>query len=137
MSLSSDVSIRTAWPEDQAFVADVLSDQLRRANHKDATALTNRILDSASTRILIATRDRRIIGWLAYAAIPRIRAVLFAYVRKDDRGQGVGRSLLNAAFPSRKGQVVYAGLTGGMSKTATNLLLHHYAALQMNLEDLI
>lgn len=127
------LSIRPAWPEDQAFVAATWAEQLSRGHHADANATVDRILDAPSTRILVACDGRRIVGWLAYAAIPRVRAVLFAYVRRNDRLQGVARELVDAAWPSGIGTWVHAGLRGGSTKA----LLQRYPATEVPLSELL
>ena len=129
---SSDVVIRPAWPEDQAFVAATFAEQLDRGQHDKPHAIVDRVIDSPSTRILIATRAGRIVGWLAYVAAPRVRAVLFVYVRRQERTQGIARQLVQAAFP-RAGQLVHGGLRGGSTKS----LLQRFSAIEMPLDDLI
>lgn len=144
-----DISIRTAQPNDQAFVAATWAEQLTRGHHADANAIVDRALDSDTTRVLVALENHRIVGWLAYAAIPRVRAVLFAYVRRNDRLQGVARSLADAAWPQYapgprvmggaidvaggRGAWVHAGLRGGSTKS----LLQRFQTTQMTLEDLL
>jgi ribosomal protein S18 acetylase RimI-like enzyme len=130
---SRAITIRSAGAGDQAFVAATFAEQLSRGNHRDANAIVDRILDSEATRVLIATEDHRIVGWLAYAAIPRVRAVLFAYVRNKARGQGIARELTDAAWPRRAGSWVHAGLRGGSTKA----LLERFNATAMSLEELL
>ena len=127
------IAIRPGRADDQAFVAATMSEQLARGHHDDANALVDRILDSESTRVLVAIENGRIIGWLAYAAIPRVRPVLFLYVRRNDRLQGVARSLVDAAWPKRSGQYVHAGLRGGSTKS----VLQRFSAIEMPLDELI
>jgi len=128
----ASVDVRPALPEDQAFVGATFAEQLSRGGHSDANALVDRILDAESTRVLIALERGRIVGWLAYAAIPKVRAVLFIYVRRNNRLYGVARSLVDAAWP-RAHSWVHAGLRGGSTKT----LLQRFQATQMSLEDLL
>ena len=134
-----DIRVRAAWPEDQAYVAATLADQLERGGHVGVNSsagfvgLVDQIIDSPTTRVLVATEHHRIVGWLAYAAIPRVRAILFAYVRRHDRMQGVARKLADAAWPTGKGQWVHGGLRGGSTKA----LLQRYAAIEMPLGDLL
>jgi ribosomal protein S18 acetylase RimI-like enzyme len=127
------VMIRPARPDDQAFVAATWAEQLSRGHHTDANAIVDRTLDSSTTRVLVAVEGGRIVGWLAYAAIPRVRAVLFAYVRRQHRMSGVARSLVDTAWPARTGAWVHAGLRGGSTKT----LLQRFTATQMSLEELL
>lgn len=130
---ASALTIRPAYPEDQAFVAATMSEQLQRGRCTDANATVDRVLDSDSVRVLIALDGGRIVGWLAYAAIPRVRAVLFVYVRRSSRLQGVARALVDEAWPSRKGQWVHGGLTG----TSTKTLLQRHSVVEMPLSDLL
>ena len=127
------MSICSAGPQDQAFVAATFAEQLSRGGRTDANATVDRVLDSDVTRVLIAVEQGRIIGWLAYAAIPRVRAVLFAYVRRPRRMQGIARELADAAWPARTGAWVHAGLCGGSTKT----LLARFPATAMKLEELL
>ena len=127
------IAIRPGRADDQAFVAATMSEQLARGHHDDANALVDRILDSESTRVLVAIENGRIVGWLAYAAIPRVRALLFLYVRRNDRMQGVARSLVDTAWPKRSGQYVHAGLRGGSTKS----VLQRFSAIEMPLDELI
>lgn len=131
-AVSPPIEIRAAWPEDQAFVAATFAEQLERGHHDKPHAIVDRVLDSSSTRVLIATRHGRIVGWLAYVSVPRVRAVLFVYVRRQERAVGVARQLVDAAFP-RAGQWVHGGLRGGSTKS----LLQRFSAIEMPLEDLI
>jgi len=127
------MSIRPARADDQAFVAATFAEQLTRGGRTDANAVVDRVLDSTSTRVLVAIEDHRIVGWLAYAPIPRVRAVLFAYVRSKRRLEGVARELCDAAWPRRSGTWVHAGLRGGSTKT----LLQRFSATEMPLEELL
>jgi len=128
------VTVRPAGPDDQAFVAATFVEQLTRCQHRDANQIVDRVLDATSTRVLVATDgDGRIVGWLAYVAIPKVRAVLFAYVRNKRRLQGVGRDLADAAWPRRSGAWVHAGLRGG----STHGLLRRFSATEMSLEELL
>jgi hypothetical protein len=84
--------------------------------------------------VLVALDDRgRIAGWLAYVPMPRARVVLFAYVRRAERLQGVARQLLATAWPAGRGSYVHAGLRGASTKS----LLQRYSALEMPLDDLL
>jgi len=134
----SEIDIRTAWPEDQAWVASTFREQLVRgqpaASYASVDRIVDRVLDSSRTHVLMATRGRRLIGWLAYVEMPRVRALLFCYVRKDDRGAGVARMLADQAWPRRAGQWVHAGLRGG---TTAKLLERHRDALEMDLGELL
>lgn len=129
------VSIRPARPEDQAFVAATFVEQLARGHCKDANLVVDRVLDSETTRVLVAIDPAtgRITGWLAYAAIPRVRAVLFVYVRSKSRLQGVAHELAAAAWSSSTRPWVHAGLCGGSTKS----LLQRFAATEMDLSELI
>lgn len=127
------ITIRSARPEDQAFVAATFAEQLSRGNHADANTLVDRVLDASTTRVLVALENYRIVGWLAYAAIPRVRAVLFAYVRRPNREQGVARELIDVAWPRRAGSWVHGGLRGGSTKG----LLARFSTTEMKLEELL
>lgn len=127
------VLIRPADRTDQSFVAATFAEQLSRGHHADANGAVDRVLDSPTTRVLVALEHGRIVGWLAYAAIPRVRAVLFAYVRRPNRRQGIAHGLAAAAWPSGTGSWVHAGLRGGSTKT----LLEQFSAIEMDLGDLL
>jgi len=127
------LTIRPAAAEDQAFVAATFAEQLERGHHAKPNAIVDRVLDSDATRVMIALNRGRIAGWLAYAAIPRVRAVLFAYVRREHRLQGVARELAEAAWPTLTGAWVHGGLRGGSTRT----LLARYPATEMTLEELL
>ena len=129
----SALDIRPACAGDQAFVAATFAEQLSRGHHSDANQIVDRVLDSTQTRVLVACDGGRILGWLAYSAIPRVRAVLFVYVRRQARNQGVARELADAAWPSGTGTWVHGGLRGG----STRELLERFTALAMPIEDLI
>lgn len=133
IALASDVTIRDALPEDQAFVSATFAEQLSRGGCHDANAVVDRVIDSDSTRVLIALEHGRIVGWLAYAAIPKVRAVLFAYVRKNNRLGGVARDLATAAWPRNTGAWVHAGLRG----SSTKALLQRFPATLVSLDDLL
>ena len=123
------LEIRPGQPEDQAFVSATFAEQLSRGGAHDANAIVDRVIDSDSTRILIALEHGRIVGWLAYAAIPRVRAVLFIYVRKNNRLGGVARDLASAAWPRNTGAWVHAGLKGSSTKS----ILQKFQATQVDL----
>jgi GNAT superfamily N-acetyltransferase len=125
--------IRPGRADDQAFVAATFAEQLARGHHHDSNATVDRVLDSSMTRVLVACDGGRIVGWLAYSAIPRVRAVLFAYVRRQARGKGVARELVDAAWPNRVGAWVHCGLRGG----STRELLEKYTATDVPIEDLL
>lgn len=127
------ISIRPACAEDQAFVGATFAEQLTRGGHREPNAVVDRVLDADATRVLIALEHNRIVGWLAYAAIPRVRAVLFVYVRRRERLNGVARDLVDAAWPRHSGAWVHAGLRGG----STHSLLQRFTATEMSLEDLL
>lgn len=128
------LAIRPARADDQAFVAATFAEQLSRGHHQDSNAIVDRVLDSPQTRVLLACDDKgRIVGWLAYSAIPRVRAVLFVYVRRHGREHGVARDLVDAAWPDGRGAWVHGGLRGG----STRSLLAKFTGLEMPLEDLL
>lgn len=127
------VVIRTGRPDDQAFVAATLAEQLQRGHHAGANSIVDRIFDSPRVAVLIAERDNRIIGWLAYARIPRVRAVLFLYTRRADRTAGIARALTDSAFPTGRGQWVHAGLRGSSTKS----VLQRFPAVEMTLGELL
>lgn len=129
----SALLIRPARSDDQAFVAATFAEQLSRGHHQDSNAIVDRVLDSPQTRVLVARDGGRIVGWLAYSAIPRVRAVLFVYVRRQGREHGVARELVDAAWPDGRGAWVHGGLRGG----STRSLLEKFAAVEMPLPDLL
>jgi hypothetical protein len=135
---AASVEVRQAWPSDQAFVAATFREQLARqhgaAPYRTVDRVVDRILDSERTRVLVACEGKRLVGWLAYVEMPRVRAILFAYVRKDDRAKGVGAALADAAWPKRKGEWVHCGLRGGSTK---QLLERYTTAIEMDLNELI
>jgi len=126
------LSIRPACADDQAFVAATFAEQLERGRHQKPNAIVDRVLDSDRTRVLVALDGGRIAGWLAYAAIPRVRAVLFLYVRRQYRTGGVARELCDAAW-LKPAPWVHGGLRG----TSTASLLQRYPATAMELEELL
>lgn len=127
------LSIRPACAGDQAFVASTFAKQLIRSDHSDANQIVDRVLDSSQTRVIVACDGGRILGWLAYSAIPRVRAVLFVYVRRQARNQGVARELADAAWPDGRGSWVHGGLRGG----STRELLERFTTLEMDLGELL
>ena len=127
------LSIRPARADDQAFVAATFAEQLQRGHHHDANQVVDRVLDSSVTRVLVATEAGRIVGWIAFAAIPRVRCVLFVYVRRQQRTQGVARELVDAAWPARAGAWVHAGLRGG----STRSLLQRFPATEVAIEEVL
>lgn len=130
------ITIRSAGPTDQAYVGATMAEQLSRGGRNrqhDSNATVDRVLDADTTRVIVAVEDGRIIGWLAYAAIPRVRAVLFMYVRNKHRQQGVARRLVDAAWPKRTGAWIHGGLHGG----STKMLLERFATTEMPLEELL
>lgn len=135
--IAPSIEVRKAWPDDQRFVAATFSEQLMRGqpavSGQKADRVVDRVLDSERTRVLVASDGDRLVGWLAYVEIPRVRALLFTYVRKQYRGQGIAAALASQAWPSGAGQWVHAGLRGGSTKQ----LLERFSAVEMPLEDLI
>lgn len=123
--------IREAAPGDQAYVAATLTKQLEQ--HEQPNALADRIFDSANIRIWIAESDTRILGWLVCAKITGVRALLYVYVRRAERGHGVARMLANTAWPARRGQWVHGGLRGQALKS----LLERYRPIEMSLKELL
>ena len=138
LSDAPSVEVRAAWPQDQAFVAATFREQLARqhaaAPYKTADRIVDRILDSERTRVLVAVDGKRLIGWLAYVEMPRVRALLFAYVRKEHRSQGVARALAAKAWPRATGQWIHCGLRGGSTR---QLLERFSGALEMPLEEML
>lgn len=130
---ASVLSIRPARADDQAFVAATFAEQLSRGHHHDANQVVDRVLDSSMTRVLVACDAGRIVGWLAYSAIPRVRAVLFMYVRRQARDRGVARELADTAWPGRSGAWVHGGLRGATTRS----LLERHKTTAMDLDDLI
>jgi predicted N-acetyltransferase YhbS len=131
--IATALSIRPARADDQAFVAATFAEQLARGHHADANQVVDRVLDSTMTRVIVACDEGRILGWLAYSAIPRVRAVLFVYVRRQARERGVARELVDAAWPSRGGAWVHGGLRGATTRS----LLERHRSTAMDLEDLL
>jgi len=130
---SPTVTVRPAWPEDQAFVGSTFAEQLERGGHKNGNRIADRVLNSDRVRVLIATdADGRIVGWLAYVPMPRVRAVVFGYVRNKLRLQGIARELARAAWP-KGGAWVHGGLRGASTKG----LLGQFKATEVKLEDLL
>lgn len=132
------IVVRPARPDDQAFVTATMSEQLARAGSKDANAIVDRVASSDAVRVLVAIDPDRppgrdCVGWLVFAPIPRVRAVLFVYVRRGNRNRGIAQTLVNAAWPKRSGQWVHAGLVGG----STRSLLQRFNAVEMPLSDLL
>lgn len=126
--------IREARPDDAAFVAATFADQLSRGRHHDANHIVDKVLDSRRVKALVAVGDgHRLSGWLIYVPTPRVRALVFAYVRHKQRLTGVGRSLAAHAWPDREGRWVHAGLRGG----STSSLLRRFPSTEVSLEELL
>ena len=135
VAASRQIDIRPAWPQDQAFVAATFREQLaRRSSYRDADRIVDRILDSDRTRILLAVDGKRLVGWLAYVEIPRVRAVLFTYVRKEYRGGGLARQLVDTAWPRKSGSFVHAG---GLAGGDTTRILARFPSTEVDLGELI
>lgn len=126
--------IREARPDDAAFVAATFSEQLSRGRHHDAHEIVNRVLDSKRVKVLVSVEDNyRLNGWLIYVPTPRVRALVFAYVRNKQRLNGLGRAMAAQAWPDREGRWVHAGLRGG----STSSLLRRFPSTEVLLEEML
>lgn len=150
------IVIRAAQPSDQAYVSATLADQLQRASqgsYDTVNDVVNRIFDSPRTRVAIAEEGRRIVGWLAYAAIPKVRALLFVYVRREERNRGIARRLAHAVWAKSTGAYVHPGLRGrkvpllrdgvavldgrGTALDLIDALKQRHSAIEMKLEEML
>ena len=128
------LAIREARPDDASFVAATFGEQLSRGRHHDAHDIVNRVLDSRRTRILVGADDtHRLVGWLIYVPTPRVRTLVFAYVRAKQRMSGIAREMAAQAWPGKSGAWVHAGLRGG----STSSLLRRFAATEVPLEEML
>lgn len=114
------VSIRPAIAADQRFVAatwfhSMLGGRNRAPRlRRRLNAQIDRVLDDATTRALVACKGERIVGWLVYSTTPVWRVVHYAYVRDDDRGHGICKRLIDAAWPANQTRLI-ATMRGPMT----------------------
>ncbi len=126
--------IRRATTADQNYVADTWVNSMgpNRANGE----LVTKLLDQDQTRILVAERAGKIIGWVAYSDLGKARALLYVYVRHSRqhqfRLQGVGRALMESAGFDLAKPIVYA-LEGPTSGS----LLARYTGVKMQVAELL
>lgn len=110
------VGFRFANGDDQAYigrtwVASVVGDGHAADRHafRDTNDLVDRILDEATTHILVCCEPadrKRIIGWIAYTT-GIVPVLLYINVRHHDRKQGIGRELFRRAGLDEARQLAY------------------------------
>lgn len=80
----------------------------RASGDRRVNALVDKLLDDKRTRVIV-TCDRddtnRIIGWLAFARIPGARIVEGIHVRRQRRGEGLAKRMLEHA--DMRGAVIH------------------------------
>lgn len=97
--------VREPRPTDQGYIASTwarsMTHNSRRWTRRNHAALSvDRVLDHASTAVLVACKDGepdRIVGWLCWAKVDAARVVHYCYVRDSWRREGVMSALLKAA----------------------------------------
>jgi len=94
----------------------------------------DRVLDHPFTRVLVVERDpEHILGWLAIAALPSIRLLHYLYVRREARGVGVARKMIDAAWPANRS--LAAPFIYTVPGPATKQLLARFSATRMHLDE--
>ena len=94
------VLLRRPRSSDQSYVASTWAHSLRstgRAGVGKPDALIDRMLDNSAVKVMLAVEpsdDERILGWIAYTAMPRAIIVHYVYVRDKVRGRGIAHALL-------------------------------------------
>lgn len=111
MSQPGNTLIRPAIAADQAYIAKTWWLSMLQGNRaprlrRRLNAAIDRVLDDATTRALVAAKGERILGWLVYAAAPVGRVVHYVYVRENERGQGLARRLIEAAWPGSDARLI-------------------------------
>jgi GNAT superfamily N-acetyltransferase len=94
------VSLRIGRSTDQSYVANSWASSLGGEFDRAKNAVIDRLLDDPRTRVIVACEETdtdRILGWVAYARIPGARVVEFVLVRKQRRGEGIARAMLEQA----------------------------------------
>ena len=143
----NDFEVRKGWPEDQAFVAKTMAAQLARFTFSNnatrnnaicarSNATVDRILNSTRVRVLVATpkdNGTRIAGFLVYVPTPRVRTIVFAFVRAEHLRAGVCTMMTREAF-KHDGVIVHGGLRGYASK---EIMKRFASAIEMPLDELI
>lgn len=115
------VRIRVVHPSDEAFIADTWRKSLRlsgrnrrrsivEVNHEFDRDVRLGVLAEPDTKFAIACEaasPASILGWLCYT--PGIPHVHYAYVRSEERRQGLFRGLLAAIGVRDGGMLAYTG----------------------------
>lgn len=108
------VTIRDPLASDQRFIAatmyhSVLGRNRAPSRRRRINEQIDRILDDKSTRALVACSlgdSDRILGWILYSSAPVVRCLHYLYVRDDERGKGIARRLVLAAWPESQARFV-------------------------------
>lgn len=139
MSQPSNTLIRAAAPDDQRFICATWMRQLTQRDRspryrRRVNANIDRVLDDRTTRCLVACHadTNRILGWLVYSSPPGMRCVHMAYVRDDERGRGLCRRLVDAAWPGSTARIV---LTCNNGPHARQFLERNRGAMAVSLDD--
>lgn len=108
----NSVSIRGPRPTDQSYIANSWVSSIAGprgqwgAKERTLNTQVDRLLDDPRTKLLVAVEpddDDRIVGWVAFARIPGARVLEFLLVRKQRRGEGIAKQLLECAELLGKG----------------------------------
>lgn len=105
MSRLESFRIREPRSTDQGYIAStwlrsITHNTRRRTRQAKVSGGIDRVLDHASTAVLVACRELepdRIVGWVCWAKIPAARVVHYLYVRDSWRREGVAKELMRAA----------------------------------------
>lgn len=108
------VRVRDVEPGDQRYIASTWWHSMLGGNRAPSrrhrlNEQIDRVLDDRTTRALVAcslSDSDRILGWIVYSTAPVARVIHYAYVRDDERGKGVARRLIAAAWPESQARFV-------------------------------
>lgn len=131
---NTPIVIRPVRASDQAYIAStlwrsILGNNRAPSRRRRLNEQIDRVLDDKTTRALVASDpvdSDRILGYLVFAAAPHMRVVHYAYVRDEERGRGIARRLVSAAWPGSDARFVFT-LRG--PKTASFLADHKNATI--------
>lgn len=133
------VMIRPAIADDQRFICatwfrQLTSRQRHASQRKRINQQIDRVLDDCTTQCLVACHadTNRILGWLVYSSPPGMRVLHMAYVRDDERGHGLCRRLVDAAWPGSTARIV---LTCNNGPHARQFLERNRGAMAVSLDD--
>lgn len=139
MSHPANTIIRPVSRSDQGYVTATWWRSMLGANRaphrrRRLNDQIDRVLDDPTTRALVAERGDRILGWIVYASAPAMRVLHYAYVRDEERGQGVCQRLINAAWPGSSARLV---LTCQGPHTRTFIANHAGKAIFLPAEEFL